>query len=64
MNHWNYFNWPEIKREAALRLKNAQENNRPSRELSFEYWCAWCAHANAMSIDQRGIPTSIEMRGY
>ena len=52
MDHWQFFNWREIEREAKLRLEQQREVNRVRGEIdleksSLEYWTAWCAHANA-----------------
>lgn len=52
-DHWQFFNWPEILREAKLRLDQQREVNRARGEVEdlekgrLEYWTAWCAHANA-----------------
>lgn len=53
-DHWQFFNWPNIEREAKIRLKQQREINRVRGEVdlektSLEYWTAWCAHANAAS---------------
>lgn len=42
-DHWDFFNWPEILREAKLRTAE------DPREQPLEYWTAWCAHANLAS---------------
>jgi hypothetical protein len=39
-DHWDFFNWPEILREAKLR-------HDLDPKVPLEYWTAWCAHANA-----------------
>jgi hypothetical protein len=47
-DHWEYFNWPEILSEARARLAQARAHDQNSAERdTLEYWCAWCAHANA-----------------
>lgn len=53
MTHWDYFNWPEILREAKMRHANAMNSSAKSitsEMLTLEYWTAWCAHANAESV--------------
>ena len=50
MDQWDYFNWPEILREAKMRHTQAMESSAQAitpEMLTLEYWTAWCAHANA-----------------
>ena len=56
MDHWQFFNWPNILQEATARLEQQRETNRVRSEVdleksSLEYWTAWCAHANAAAIN-------------
>lgn len=59
MSHWQYFNWPEIVREAKLRLAQAQRSDAAAvtpEMRTIEYWTAWCAHANLGAVfDGRGL---------
>lgn len=49
-DHWDYFNWPEINREAKLRLKECRAWGQNTGEKdTLEYWIAWCAHLNAIT---------------
>ena len=49
---WEYFNYPNLLREAKLRLAEARadpEKLTPEKD-TIEYWCAWTAHANAVAV--------------
>jgi hypothetical protein len=51
-DHWQYFNYAEILREAKARLAEARAHPTkltPEKD-TLEYWCAWAAHANAASV--------------
>lgn len=62
-DRWEYFNWPEILREAKLRVEEASGNpslllKHPERG-TLEYWCAHVAHANlADCLDAMGFIAS------
>jgi Lar family restriction alleviation protein len=51
--HWQYFDWPIILREAVERRHQHRQTatavkRAESPEMdSLDYWCAWVAHANA-----------------
>lgn len=45
---WDYFHWPLIHREACFRLEEARTHKHNGKD-ALEYWCAWCAHANAIA---------------
>lgn len=48
---WDCFDWPEILREAKARLEEARRiGNNIEEKDTLEYWCAWCAHANAAAV--------------
>lgn len=49
MDHWEFFNWPNILSEAKQRLRQVRESSskHPMEMYTLEYWTAWCAHANA-----------------
>lgn len=51
INHWEYFNYANIKSEAIARLKEARLHHDNAEEKdTIEYWIAWAAHANAMAV--------------
>lgn len=48
-DHWQYFNWAEIIREAKMRHAQAVASSAEAitpEMRTLEYWTAWCAHAN------------------
>lgn len=51
---WKYFNYENILSEAKARLVEARSHptkwRADNRENMIEYWCAWAAHANAVSV--------------
>jgi hypothetical protein len=50
LDHWEFFNWDIILKEARMRHGNAMESTAEAitpEMRTLEYWCAWCAHANA-----------------
>jgi hypothetical protein len=52
IDHWQYFNWPNILSEAKARLEEARQHPTkltPEKD-TLDYWCAWVAHANAASV--------------
>jgi len=50
-DQWAYFNWPNIVKEAKARMEEARLYGQAHGEKAlFEYWCAWVAHANAVSV--------------
>jgi len=54
-DHWSYFNYPEILREADLRLAQARRypEKLTDETNTLEYWIAWCAHANCAACLDR-----------
>jgi len=52
VDHWQFFNWPEILREARMRHEQAVTSTASAvtpEMRTLEYWTAWCAHANVAS---------------
>lgn len=63
MDHWQYFNFPEIMREARLRLAEAKASSAAAITAdmrTLEYWVAWCAHANAAACLSDGQYQTME----
>ncbi len=51
-DRWEFFNWPEIVREARMRHEQAVLSTAAAitpEMRTLEYWTAWCAHANLAS---------------
>jgi len=46
-DHWRFFDWPSIIKEAEVRLEQARGMGKDAGEHgTLEYWTAWAAHAN------------------
>lgn len=51
-DHWQFFNYANVLSEAKQRLAEARRHgfDLGSEKDTLEYWCGWCAHANAAAV--------------
>jgi hypothetical protein len=60
MDHWQYFNWPNIISEAKMRHAQAVESTAAAitpEMRTLEYWTAHVAHANLAACVVEQITT-------
>lgn len=65
MDHWQYFNWPNIISEAKMRHEQARNSTAAATTpemRTLEYWTAWCAHANLAVCTVSSQPPATESK--